>query len=183
VSVSDLSFGEVGEILQLLQGIDGAEVELQWGDLRIQVRRGLAGASANGSFATTGATATTVQDETPSPQPQPVVPVIADPGKSTPTERQTTQEAAAEPAEGTPSHWSAITAPMAGSFYRAPKPDEPPFVEVGDTVAPGDTVALIDVMKLYTELKTEVSGKVVRIDASDSALVEFGQPLVWIEPA
>jgi acetyl-CoA carboxylase biotin carboxyl carrier protein len=50
-------------------------------------------------------------------------------------------------------------------------------------VAPGDIVGLVEVMKLFTELKTEVAGKVARIDADDTALVEFGQPLIWIEPA
>jgi biotin carboxyl carrier protein len=72
---------------------------------------------------------------------------------------------------------------MAGTFYRAPTPDDPPFVEVGDTVTEGDTVALIEVMKLFTELKAEVAGKVAQVDVPDSKLVDFGRALVWIEPA
>ena len=83
----------------------------------------------------------------------------------------------------TPDHWMAISAPMVGTFYRSPKPGEPTFVDVGDVVAVGDTVGLVEVMKLFTELKTEVAGKVARVDADDTALVEFGQPLIWIEPA
>ena len=56
-------------------------------------------------------------------------------------------------------------------------------MEVGDVVEIGDTVALIEVMKLFTELKSELAGKVARIDADDNALVEFDQTLLWIEPA
>ena len=86
------------------------------------------------------------------------------------------------PAE-VPDHWVAIKAPMVGTFYRSPKPGDPAFVDAGDVVALGDTVGLVEVMKLFTELKTEVAGKVARIDVDDTALVEFGQPLIWIEPA
>ena len=68
-------------------------------------------------------------------------------------------------------------------FAPAPGPGEPPFVEVGDAVRPGETVGVLEVMKLFTELKTDVGGKVARIDAEDAALVESGQPLVWIEPS
>ena len=82
-----------------------------------------------------------------------------------------------------PAHWVAVSAPMAGTFYRSPKPDEPPYVEVGDLVSAGDTVALVEVMKLFTELKADASGKVARIEAADCSMVEFGQALIWIEPA
>jgi acetyl-CoA carboxylase biotin carboxyl carrier protein len=72
---------------------------------------------------------------------------------------------------------------MVGTFYRAPSPGEPPFVEVGDAVRPGQTVGVLEVMKLFTELTSEVEGKVARVAAEDATLVESGQALVWIEPA
>jgi acetyl-CoA carboxylase biotin carboxyl carrier protein len=177
--VSDLSYGEVGEILHLLQEIDGAEVQLEWGDLKIQVRRGLSTGDAP-TVADQGARVPTGDHENVSPEP-PAGSVSADRPRPVPQEQPQATEA--EPEQTVPDHWIAITAPMAGTFYRAPKPDEPPFVEVGDTVTPGDTVALIEVMKLYTELKAEAAGKIARVEAVEAALVEFGQPLVWIEPA
>lgn len=81
----------------------------------------------------------------------------------------------------TPEHWVAIPAPMVGTFYRRRAPEEPPLIEVGDRVEAGQPVGLIEVMKLFTELRAEESGTVVRIDAEDAALVEYGAALVWVE--
>lgn len=175
--MSDLSFTEVGEILRLLQGVEGTHVELEWGDLKLQVRRG-------GSAEDAGAGA--------GPAPIPVV--AADPARTAePATDRALEAPTEEPAGRTspsdtsgtdiPAHWVAVSAPMVGTFYRSPKPEEPPYVEVGDVVAVGDTVALVEVMKLFTELKADASGKVARIDAADSSMVEFGQVLIWIEPA
>lgn len=82
----------------------------------------------------------------------------------------------------TPEHWVAIAAPMVGTFYRRRSPEEPPLVEAGDRVEAGQPVGLIEVMKLFTELRAEESGTVVRIDAEDATLVEYGTTLLWIEP-
>ena len=176
--MSELSFGEVGEILQLVKAIEGSEIDLQWGDLRIQVRRGAASSPREGELNRQEATnAGGGGDLYVQPTSSPA---------SAPSATTTTLNASEEVVGGagaTPSHWVAVSAPMAGTLYRVPSPDEPPFVEVGDPVSDGDTVAIIEVMKLFTELKAAVSGKVVRIDVPDSTLVEFGQALVWIEPA
>ncbi|HEX2177490.1 MAG TPA: biotin/lipoyl-containing protein [Nocardioidaceae bacterium] len=178
--MSDLSFAEVGEILQLLQGIDGADVELEWGDLKIHVRRGV-GADAAQDVPVAAVRANTGLGVDPDQQSSPVDPAMS---AGTPT-ADSAHEVADEPgpAADIPPHWVPVAAPMVGTFYRAPKPEDPPFVDVGDTVTAGDTVALVEVMKLFTELKAEVAGKVARVDAADSSLVEFNQPLIWIEPA
>jgi acetyl-CoA carboxylase biotin carboxyl carrier protein len=184
--VSELSFAEVGEILQLVQSIDGADVHVEWGDLRIHVQRGFDGSRpqpAAPPAIAEAATSTTEAAQQPDPATAPPVPTapttptVPQPTRPTPTPSTGTE------AQDVPEHWVAVTAPLAGTVYRAPRPDAPPFVEVGDTVAPEDTVALVEVMKLFTELKAEVSGKVARIEAEDSSLVEFGQNLIWIEPA
>lgn len=174
--VSDLTFAEVGEILHLLQGVDAASVELEWGDLKIQVRRGGVQAATDDAqpsvidVSAVQAPAPSQEDETATRD------ATSDPGVS---ERRPVP---GEP-EDVPEHWVAVVAPMAGSFYRSPKPDEPPYVEVGDVVSPGDQVALVEVMKLFTQLKAEVNGKVARIVAEDGILVEHDQVLLWIEPA
>ena len=74
----------------------------------------------------------------------------------------------------------AVRAPMIGTFYRASAPGEKPFVEVGQRVKANDTVGVIEVMKLFNTISAEVRGTVVRIEAENTALVEFGQPLVII---
>lgn len=75
-----------------------------------------------------------------------------------------------------------VECPMTGTFYRAPAPDAPPFVEVGGEVGAGDTVCLVDVMKLFTSVPAGVAGTVVEICAENEARVEAGQPLMWIDP-
>jgi acetyl-CoA carboxylase biotin carboxyl carrier protein len=181
--VSELSFAEVGEILQLVQSIDGADVHVEWGDLRIHVQRGVDGNRPQPAASPAIAHAATEKAEAVR-QPEPTItPAAPQPTPPTqPTQPAATPSTATE-AQDVPEHWVAVTAPLAGTVYRAPRPDAPSFVEVGDTVAPEDTVALVEVMKLFTELKAEVSGKVARIEAEDSSLVEFGQNLIWIEPA
>jgi acetyl-CoA carboxylase biotin carboxyl carrier protein len=75
-----------------------------------------------------------------------------------------------------------VTAPSLGTFYRAPKPGEPPFVALGAQVAAGDPLCLVEVMKLFTTVNAPLAGRVVAIHAEDGDLVEFGQPLVSIDP-
>ena len=75
-----------------------------------------------------------------------------------------------------------VECPMTGTFYRAPAPDAPPFVEVSGGVGAGDTVCLVDVMKLFTSIPAGVAGTVVEICAENEARVEAGQPLMWIDP-
>ena len=74
-----------------------------------------------------------------------------------------------------------ITAPMVGTFYRAPSPDDPPFVEVGSRVAVGQTVCILEAMKLMNELESEVSGEVIEIMVDNGTPVEFGQVLMKVK--
>lgn len=90
--------------------------------------------------------------------------------------------AAAAPAEDT-SKYVTVTAPMIGTFYRKPSPDKPVFVNVGDTVKAGQTVCIIEAMKLFNEIECEVSGTVVKVIADDMKPVEYGQPLFLVDPA
>lgn len=169
----DLSFGEVGEILHLLQEVECAEIDLEWGDLKIQVRK--AGSSPQATTAQQQAASLASNNELPARE------TAAVPAPARPDVLEGAVEAPDGDAE-VPSNWSSVRAPMAGTFYRSPSPNEPAFVEVGAPVEAGETVALIEVMKLFTELKAEVAGKVARIDVPDGSLVEFDQALVWIEP-
>ena len=75
----------------------------------------------------------------------------------------------------------ALAAPMVGTFYRAPSPDSPPFVEVGKTVSAGDVVCIIEAMKLMNQIEADKSGVVTAILVEDGQPVEFGQPLIVID--
>lgn len=76
-----------------------------------------------------------------------------------------------------------IKSPMIGTFYRKPSPDKPEFAKVGDTVSQGDVVCVIEAMKLFNEIESEVSGKIVKVLADDASPVEYDQPLFLVEPA
>lgn len=75
-----------------------------------------------------------------------------------------------------------IKAPMVGTFYRAPSPEAPPYVEVGQTVEPGQVICIIEAMKLMNEIKSEIKGKIIEITVENAEPVEFGQTMFIIEP-
>lgn len=76
-----------------------------------------------------------------------------------------------------------IKSPMIGTFYRSPGPDKDSFVNVGDTVKQGDPVCIIEAMKLFNEIESEISGKIVKVLVDDASPVEYDQPLFLVEPA
>jgi acetyl-CoA carboxylase biotin carboxyl carrier protein len=75
----------------------------------------------------------------------------------------------------------AITSPMVGTFYRSPSPDSPSFVEVGDQISPGKVVCIIEAMKLFNEIESEISGKIIKILAENGKPVEYGQKLMLVK--
>lgn len=81
------------------------------------------------------------------------------------------------------SKYITIKSPIIGTFYRKPAPDKPLFVEVGQTIAEGDVLCIIEAMKLFNEIESEVSGKVIKILVDDSSPVEFDQPLFLVDPS
>lgn len=84
--------------------------------------------------------------------------------------------------ENDESHLITIKSPMIGTFYRSPGPDKPSFVNVGDDVAPGKVICIVEAMKLFNEIESEVSGKIVKILVNDAQPVEYDQPLYLVDP-
>lgn len=91
--------------------------------------------------------------------------------------------AAAAPAADDNSKYLEVKSPMIGTFYRAPSPDKPPFIEVGETIKAGDTVCVVEAMKLFNEIESEVTGKIVKVLVDDSSPVEYDQPLFLVDPS
>lgn len=151
-SPTDLTHDDVARILKIIdEAAHLDEVELEFAGLRLHVRRD---ASPGESVRRTAV----------SPVAAPAVPAKKAP--------------AAEPQA--PAGAVAVRAPMLGTFYRSPSPGEKPFVEVGQHVKAGDTVCLIEVMKLFNSIGAGVDGTVVAIPAQNGALVEYNQPLVYV---
>jgi acetyl-CoA carboxylase biotin carboxyl carrier protein len=89
---------------------------------------------------------------------------------------------AAKPAEDN-SKYVTIKSPMIGTFYRKPSPDKPVFAEVGDEVTPGKVVCIIEAMKLFNEIESEIKGKIVKVLVDDHSPVEYDQPLFLVDPS
>ncbi|MDA7580055.1 acetyl-CoA carboxylase biotin carboxyl carrier protein [Crocinitomicaceae bacterium] len=85
--------------------------------------------------------------------------------------------------EADDSKYVTVKSPMIGTFYRSPGPDKDMFVNVGDTIGIGDTVCIIEAMKLFNEIEAELSGKIVKILVDDATPVEYDQPLFLVDPS
>jgi acetyl-CoA carboxylase biotin carboxyl carrier protein len=81
------------------------------------------------------------------------------------------------------SNYITVKSPIIGTLYRKPSPDKPNFVEVGSTISEGDVLCVIEAMKLFNDIESEVSGKIVKILVDDASPVEFDQPLFLVDPS
>jgi acetyl-CoA carboxylase biotin carboxyl carrier protein len=100
-------------------------------------------------------------------------PVVEAPAESNPADSNSAEE----------SNYITIKASMIGTFYRSASPENPPFVSVGDTIKEGDAICIIEAMKLFNEIESEVSGKIIKVLADDSTPIEFDQPLFLVDPS
>jgi len=106
------------------------------------------------------------------------------PALSLPASSSAPSEDKAKPAvEPAASNLITIKSPMIGTFYRSPTPDKPSFVNIGDEVTPGKVVCIIEAMKLFNEIESEIKGKIVKVLADDASPVEYDQPLFLVDPA
>jgi acetyl-CoA carboxylase biotin carboxyl carrier protein len=163
----DLDLEELAAVIELLDKSDFTDFRYEKGDLRIAVRRG------GPPLAEDRPAAAAQPERTAAARPAatPAQPVTA----AAPPAAPTAPEA---PAEGT----LLVRSAMLGTFYRSPKPGEPPFVEIGDKVDPDSVVGIVEVMKLMNSIPAGVSGEIVAVHAQNGDLVEFDQPLFSVRP-
>ncbi|MDP4148257.1 MAG: acetyl-CoA carboxylase biotin carboxyl carrier protein [Bacteroidota bacterium] len=91
-------------------------------------------------------------------------------------------EKPAKPAEAPAGNTVTIKSPMIGTFYRSSSPDKAPFVNIGDDIEPGKVVCIIEAMKLFNEIESEIKGRIVKVLVEDASPVEYDQPLFLVEP-
>lgn len=108
--------------------------------------------------------------------PPPAVPLSSPPAEPAPAE-------AAPQAEEEDSQLIEIKSPMIGTFYRRSAPDKEPYVNVGDTIRPGDVICIVEAMKLFNEIESEVSGKIAKVLVDDTSPIEYDQPLFLVDPS
>jgi acetyl-CoA carboxylase biotin carboxyl carrier protein len=114
--------------------------------------------------------------------PQAPVAMAAAPAPAAPAAAAPAAEAAEAPADDD-SNYITVKSPMIGTFYRSASPEADAFVKVGDEVKPGDVVCIIEAMKLFNEIESEVSGKIVKVLVDDQTPVEYDQPLFLVDPS
>lgn len=156
---------EIQNLIKFVAKSGASEVKLEMDDIKITIKTG-------------SDSDTTIMHQIPmqaAPLPQQHMPAQA---------VVTGSEVSAQPV--TPasedSKYITIKSPIIGTFYRKPSPDKPVFVEVGTEIKEGDVLCVIEAMKLFNEIESEISGKIVKVLVDDSSPVEFDQPLFLVDP-
>ncbi len=157
---------EIQNLIKFVAKSGATEVKLEMDDFKITIKTTEGGAAET----------TYVQQVPMHAMPQMAAPVAAAPVAAVPA-------APEAPAADDNSKYITIKSPMIGTFYRKPAPDKPMFVEVGSSVGKGDVVCVIEAMKLFNEIESEISGKIVKILVDDASPVEFDQPLFLVDPS
>ena len=157
---------EIQNLIKFVAKSGASEVKLEMDDVKITIRTGSDSETTIVQQVPVQASAPVVQQQVPAP-----VPVAA-------------PEAPAAPAAGADdSKYITIKSPIIGTFYRKPSPDKPVFVEVGTDIKEGDVLCVIEAMKLFNEIESEVTGKIVKVLVDDASPVEFDQPLFLVDPS
>ena len=169
-----LTYADIAEIIKLIDASSCEEIILDLGEIRLSMRRKGAGGTAETTV--TPAASNEAGDGAGGPPPRSAAtPDVAEADAPAPMDTGTAEQA---PRDGL----IEIRSPMVGTFYRAPSPTSPPFVEVGAEVADDDPLCLIEVMKLYTTISANGPGRVIEICAENAAMVSADEILFRIEP-
>ncbi|SHJ54115.1 acetyl-CoA carboxylase biotin carboxyl carrier protein [Maribacter aquivivus] len=159
---------EIQSLIKFVAKSGASEVKLETDDIKITIRTGSLSANSEPTYVHTMPMA---QQAMPAAAPAPVEVQAA--AGATEAEKQKAED----------DKYITIKSPIIGTFYRKPSPDKPVFVEVGQTIGVGDVLCVIEAMKLFNDIESEVSGTIVKILVDDSSPVEFDQPLFLVDPS
>jgi len=162
--VESINWQEIQALVATLQQTDLSEFTLEFGDFRLVLRRGALVNPSSDPISPPPASTAAPETMVPSPASATTPPPVP----SRPSVL--------------PSHWVNVVAPMVGTFYSAPAPGEAEFVRLGERVQKGQSVCIIEAMKLMNEVEADVTGRVVEILVSNAQPVEYGQVLLRIDP-
>ena len=161
---------EIQDLIKFVSKSGVNEVELETKEIKIVIKTGKQAAPVVYQTAPTQITTTPVQ-------------AIAAPAVTAAPAADTTATPAAPANTNNESKYVTIKSPMIGTFYRSAGPDKAPFVNVGDDIDTGKPVCIIEAMKLFNEIESEISGKIVKVLVDDATPVEYDQPLFLVDPA
>lgn len=177
---------EIQDLIKFVAKAGVTEVELESNDFKITIKTDPSAKKRRGRTPGKEEIEAIVQPVVqPVVQAQPVVQQAAPQPVAQPAPQPAAQPAAETPdaGGGDESNYITIKSPMIGTFYRKPSPDKDVFVNVGDEVKEGDVVCVIEAMKLFNEIESEMSGKIVKVLVEDNAPVEYDQPLFLVDPS
>jgi acetyl-CoA carboxylase biotin carboxyl carrier protein len=157
---------EIQNLIKFVAKSGASEVKLEMEDIKITIKTG-----SEAGDVTYVSQAAPMQMTSPQQAQAPAAPVSSD-------------APAAPPAtDVSENKYITVKSPIIGTFYRKASPEKPTFVEVGDSIKEGDTLCIIEAMKLFNEIESEVSGTIVKVLIDDSSPVEFDQPLFLVDPS
>lgn len=174
-----MSIKEIQELIKLIAKTELSEFKYEAGDVKLHIRGQSyvgkqGGATPAGGPSIINVPAAPAYAPAPAPaMPAPAAPVAAAPAAAAP----------AAPAADDESRYVEVKSPMIGTFYRSPSPDKEAYVKVGDMIQAGDTVCIVEAMKLFNEIESEVSGKIVKMLVEDAQPIEYDQPLYLVDPS
>ena len=166
-----MNLEEIQELIKFVAKSGATEVDLEIDNIKISIK-----SPAKKRRGEKTEEVTIIQQSVPS-----TPPVAAPVQTQTPAAVQT--EDAPKDAQEESSNNITIKSSMIGTFYRSSSPEKPSFVNVGDTIKEGDTICIIEAMKLFNEIESEISGTIVKVLVDDSTPIEFDQPLFLVDPS
>ena len=180
-----MEFKQIQELIKTINKSNISELSIQDGEFQITIKQGAEAGAGEGMvhqqipmhMMMQGIPGMQGMHGMPGMQGGPIA-QLAPPTPSSPADAGGATGGGSESAKGT-----AIKSPMIGTFYRSSSPDKPAFVNVGDEVKKGQVLCIIEAMKLFNEIESEVSGRIVKVLVDDASPVEYDQPLFLVEPA
>lgn len=160
-----MEFKQIQELIKIINKSNISELSVEEGDFKITIKQAQ---TSETQYVAVQAPSMPMQQATMHAAPQPAAQAAAP------------AQPAAQPAAN--DKLITVKSPMIGTFYRSSSPDKPPFVNVGDDIKQGQVVCIIEAMKLFNEIESELSGKIVKVLVDDASPVEYDQPLFLVEP-
>jgi len=165
-----MDYKQIQELIKLINKSNIGELSIEESDFKITIKQKKEQSTQQQPVAAP----VFLQPQIAASQIQPTTPSV---------QTKESTETSADATAAKPDNLITIKSPMIGTFYKRPSPDKPSFVEVGEDIMPGKVLCIIEAMKLFNEIESEVSGKVVKILVDDSSPVEYDQPLFLVEPS
>lgn len=163
-----MEFKQIQELIKAINKSNISELTVEEGEFKITIKQAQVSETQFVAY----------QAPMPMPQMMPAAPQAA----ALPAAPAAQPQAATPAALAANSNTTTVKSPMIGTFYRSSAPDKPSFVNVGDEIKPGQVLCIIEAMKLFNEIESEVSGRIVKVLVDDASPVEYDQPLFLVEP-